>query len=177
MGISDPGRGCSYVHLGLQCCHGAGVPPLPHHPSLSCQHWAPLCCSPHCLTLALSLLPPGAPVVSLTIFAFLSSYAPSALPTITPWCLHHPYCPLAVHPHLPPRHLLLPVLTAGRPASSSRSWGTSAAGAMASCKSPRSASSARPSSTLPAATVRSSPMGSTGRSSAGTSRRRARSRR
>lgn len=77
----------------------------------------------------------------------------------------------------PPRHLPSPALAAGRLASSSRSWGTSAAGAMASCRSPRSACSAPPSSTWPAATVRSSPMGSTGRSSAATSGRRARSRR
>lgn len=67
--------GAALVHLGLQCCHGAGVSPEPHHPSSSWQHRAPLSCSPRCPTLALSLLPPGAPTVSLTIFAFLSSYA------------------------------------------------------------------------------------------------------
>lgn len=161
------------MHLDLQCYHGASVSSQSHCPSSSWQGQALLVCSPQCPALALSFLCPGAPMVSLTIFAFLSSYAPPALPANPPCCLHCPGCPLAV---CLPCHLPLPALAAGKLALSSRNWGTSAAGAMASCKSPRSASSAHPSSTLPAATVRSSPTGSTGQSSAGTSRRLARSR-
>lgn len=168
MGISAPGRGCSHMDC-LRCCLGDGVSPQPCHPFLSWQHQALLSCS----CIISSPLRSSQGVLNRLYFSLLiHSSHPSRHPlrgvSITPATLR---CPS------PPWHLPLPALAAGRLASSSRSWGTSAAGAMASCRSPRSASSAHPSSTSPAATARSSPMGSTGRSSAGTSGRRARSRR
>lgn len=73
MGMSAPGRGCSHMDLaalGMVCPHSPSIPPCPGSTRL------------HTATLALSLLPQGAPTVSLTAFTFLSSYIPPALPAI-----------------------------------------------------------------------------------------------
>lgn len=163
MGMSASGRGCS--HMDLACSAALGMV-CPFHPSLSWQHQAPHSCP--CIIISPSRSSQS--VLNCLYFSLLthSSCHPLRGVSITPATPHHPS---------PPWHLPLPTLAAGRLASSSRSWGTSAAGATASCRSPRSACSARPSSTWRAATARSSPMGSTGRSSAATSGRRARSRR
>lgn len=97
--ISVLGRGLCHVQLGLRCCHRAGVPPsLPPLLILAAFGSAQLP-----FVLAQLSSPPGAPSVSLTVSAFLSSYTPPTLPAVPPWCVHHPPTPsLSDTTHPPP---------------------------------------------------------------------------
>lgn len=84
-------RGCSHMDLahsaalGMVCPHSPTIPPCPGSIRL------------HTAAPALSLLPQGSPTVSLTVFTFLSSYIPPALPAILSVVSPSLPPPLAVH--------------------------------------------------------------------------------